>query len=263
MKQGLKLTIGSLVLASALIACGKKGGGSPAAAPTASATSGCTLDSSGVCVGVTGGYLGVGQGKAKINVKNIEKFRKFLLDNGMCQGPMNIMVVDPRFRRPGLPCTAASNYFEVQIQSVDNELLPKPVNFDVRARIGGYSVDLAGRRMTQADIYGLSNGYQVIFNRAGSSGQIPPYYYRPGYPVPVQTAAPANTNLTVVLTNPDATRTIYTAVVSYEGVVIGDGSFRGAFDIGQLAYSTTGSAPATLPVPYGRNDYPYGYSSVK
>lgn len=256
MKQGYKIAIGSLILASALIACGKKGG-SKAAAPTASATSaGCTLNSQGYCVGATGGFLGMGDGKARIVVSNVAKFHQMLLDNGMCSGPMNIAIYPPN-RRTGLPCNMASNYFDVQVQSVDNEPLPKPVNFDVRAFIAGRRVDLAGNRMTQADIYGLSNGYQIIFNRLQGGGYGVPYYrhgYRPGYPVPIQQTVPAATTntLTVVLTASDATRTIFTAVVSYQGVQIGSGTLYGSFQQGQLAY---GSAPATAPYqgqPYDR-----------
>lgn len=260
MKQGYKIAIGSLILASALIACGKKGGS--AAAPAASATGyGCTVNAQGVCVGATGGFLGIGDGKARVVVSNVAKFQQLLLDNGMCSGPMNIAIYPPNYRRTGLPCNMASNYFDIQIQSVDNDPLPKPINFDVRTFIAGRRVDLAGSRMTQADIYGLSNGYQVIFNRMQGTGYGygAPYYrpgYRPGYPVPIQTVPAATTNtITVVMTASDATRTIFNVVVSYQGVQIGTGTFYGAFQSGQLAYGN-GTAPVTAP--YQRQPYdPY------
>ncbi len=273
MKQSLKITVGTLVLASALIACGKKGGSS-AAAPVASATSGCVINAQGSCVNTTGGYLTRGQGKARIRVSNVEKYRQFLMDNGMCSGPMNIAVA-PGFRRTGVPCVGASNYFDVHVQAVDEGDLPRAINFDVRAFFPGLVrngyldlAQLSGHSMTQAEIDGLSNGYVITFNRFGGGfgNGIQPFI-RPGFhrPIPVQqTIAPTQNTLTVVLASQDATGTIFQAVVSYQGVQIGVGTFRGSFNNGQLAYGATG-APTTLPMPYGSTgrDNGWGYSSAK
>lgn len=270
MKQGLKITIGSLALVASLAACGGKGAGSPAS--SANATVGCTVNSSGVCVGATGGILGQGEGKGRIVVSNVAKYQQFLLDNGMCSGAIGGAGYSPYYRQIGLPCNTASNYFDLKIQSVDNDPLPKPVNFNIEAFNSGRRVSLSGNsgyRMTQADIYGLPNGYQLTFNR-----QQRPYggypYYRPGMPIPQQALpSTATSSLIIVMTATDTTRTIFNVVVSYQGVQIGTGTFYGGF-AGQLGVGPTAygngydpvygrTAPARLPYPrdavYGDSGY--------
>lgn len=264
MKQGIQILVGSLILASALSACGKKDG-AKAAAPATNATIGCVQTAQGICSTATGGIMGVGEGRGSMVVSNPAKFQQFLLDNGMCSG-MTIQQ-HPMFRRPGLPCNLASNYFELVINSTNEKPLPKRVNFNITALLSGREVSLAGqnyqqvdrygrpyggstygRNMTSADIYGLANGgFQLDFMRGGVYGGPVPYG-RYGV-VPQQVVPQQNIRLNVVLNPADATRTIFTAVVSYQGVQIATGQFYGSFGYaGQgLGVSPNGYAPEVLP----------------
>lgn len=238
MKQGLKLIIGSVALASTLIACGKKGSSSAAAAAAAAAYTNTTCTGS---VAACNAYIGAGKWKGNVSVTNVANYRTFLVENGLCQNIQTLGVptfrYDPRMNYNSCD-RISNNYFKVEVQSA-TETVPGPMNFDIEARSNyqsGGRLSLArvvsrGRYgMIQADGVGISsgNGFNVVYQSLYNTAAYPlvrPY----GLGVQPIAANPATVGgqLIISVQFVDAIRSIAQVTVSYKGLVIGQGQIRG------------------------------------
>lgn len=232
------LMLGLMIVATILTACGKKGGkgGGGAAAPGAAAGA-CGLDAFGRCVGGTGqsGDVPVNTWQGRVSVTDMNRYRQFLADNGLCYAQS---------------CQGIVGFFDLAVQTIrDPNFGAGPSNF---ARLPGW-VNFAVRPQTyyyrtrgletrgEGRITGANNGFEVIYtpNNGGFFGGPMPYGY--GYGYPQQPIAPQqNRTLQIVVTWADATQTIANATVLYQGAQFANGRVYGRFYAGPNSQMVNG-----------------------
>jgi hypothetical protein len=157
MKLGWKtLTVVSLV-ALALSACGKKGGGgSNASTPGAGA---CTLDAYGQCVGGTGesGYVQRGSWEGSLSVTNPDLYRQMAFQVGLCTSGYSYY--------GQLMCSQLSNWFGMRVRLL-SDWLPGAGSFTINPASMGRIV--RGRSFN-GDAYMNRGGYgfNLVANAQG------------------------------------------------------------------------------------------------
>lgn len=242
MKNAMKILIGSMVLVSALSACGKK---SKSTASTGGAAAvgygGCPLNAQGFCASAAAGgsvLRNTWESDEFIMVTNPGKFSEFAGKNGLCSG---------------FSCANMSQFVYLKVQTVRRSL-PNYVNFTIAPafNMGGIRRRALETR-GEGFMNGAGNGFNVLFNRYNNNGMGFGTGFGMGIPmgVPVAAQAPTQSTLQIVVNYVDATMTVVEAVVIFEGTPIAQGRLFAREPIAnRVAYTSGNGQQAPEVIPY-------------
>ncbi|MGE4132934.1 MAG: hypothetical protein AB7F86_14935 [Bdellovibrionales bacterium] len=286
MSNSYKVLVGSLFLAAALTACGKKGKSSNTAAagvaaiPGVSVAGGCSLDANGICqpgTYSTSGVVGIGKWRGNLVIVDSNMYRQFLMETNQC-GTFQSFGYSP-YGNNGYGCQIFSSQIRLDVQTAQ-EFLPMSandqtawfgINYRARGRhpVGGFA--------QYADAFGKADnsGFQLIFNTLGAPGAnrylgyAQPYgYSNPGVRYaptvvapgqPITSFAAVNSTVQIVLTYIDPLRTVLDAQLIYKprnsgtATVIARGQIRGYVQSQQLGLGVNYAQPtfqAPAPIVY-------------